>query len=83
MILKSSLAAALTPSAFLPSLGAIGAGVLLMALQTTSAQAAGQFYNCANATGCKMVDSKYFTSKHTDTKYPIVMAHGSWFGWLY
>lgn len=76
MTLKSSIASALTPSAFLPSLGAIGAGVLLMALQTTSAQAAGQFYNCANATGCKLVDSKYFTSKNTDTKYPIVMAHG-------
>lgn len=76
MTLKSSLASAFTPSAFLPSLGVIGAGVLLMALQTTSAQAAGQYYNCANSTGCKLVSNKYWTSNHTDTKYPIVMAHG-------
>lgn len=76
MTLKSRLRAAIMPSAFLPSLGAIAAGVLLTTLQTTSAQAAGQFYNCANATGCKMVDSKFFTSNHTDTKYPIVMTHG-------
>ncbi|OXL23379.1 triacylglycerol lipase [Psychrobacter sp. DAB_AL32B] len=76
MTRKTSLRAVFTPSAFLPSLGAIGAGVILMALQTTSAQAAGQYYNCANPTGCKLVSSKYFTSKHTDTKYPVVMAHG-------
>ena len=50
--------------------------LLLMTLQTTSAQAAGQYYNCANPTGCKLVSSKYFTSSHTDTKYPVVMAHG-------
>ncbi|MFT7323263.1 MAG: triacylglycerol lipase, partial [Psychrobacter glaciei] len=61
MTLKTSFAAAVTPSAFLPSLGAIAAGILLMTLQTTSAQAAGQYYNCANANGCKLVDSKYFT----------------------
>ena len=76
MTLKSRLRAAIMPSAFLPSLGAIAAGVLLMTLQTTSAQAAGQYYNCANPTGCKLVSSKYFTSSHTDTKYPVVMAHG-------
>lgn len=76
MTLKNRFRAALTPSALLPSLSAITAGVLMMTLQTTSAQAAGQYYNCANATGCKMVDSKYFTSNHTDTKYPIVMTHG-------
>ena len=76
MTRKTSLRVVFTPSAFLPSLGAIGAGVILMALQTTSAQAAGQYYNCANPTGCKLVSSKYFTSNHTDTKYPVVMAHG-------
>ena len=76
MIKKSSLSSAITPSAFLPSLGAISAGLLLMALQTTSAQAAGQYYNCANANGCKLVDSKYFTSSYTKTQYPVVMAHG-------
>ncbi|MDN3442147.1 triacylglycerol lipase [Psychrobacter sp. APC 3279] len=76
MTLKTSFAAAVTPSAFLPSLGAIAAGILLMTLQTTSAQAAGQYYNCANANGCKLVDSKYFTSSYTKTQYPVVMAHG-------
>ncbi len=79
MTLKDRLRAPLTPRALLPSLGAAGsiaAGVLLMTLQTTSAQAAGQYYNCANPTGCKLVSSKYFTSSHTDTKYPVVMAHG-------
>ncbi|MDN6276246.1 MAG: hypothetical protein L0J53_07335, partial [Psychrobacter sp.] len=45
-------------------------------MQTTSAQAAGQYYNCANANGCKLVDSKFFTSRYTQTKYPVVMAHG-------
>ena len=76
MTLKTSLVAAITPSTFLPSLGAISAGVLIMALQTTSAQAAGQYYNCANSTGCKLVDSQYFTSSYTKTQYPVVMAHG-------
>ena len=79
MTLKDRFRAPLTPRALLPSLGAAGsiaAGVLLMTLQTTSAQAAGQYYNCANPTGCKLVSSKYFTSSHTDTKYPVVMAHG-------
>ena len=73
---KSYLRAAVTPSAFLPTLGAIGVGVVMMVMQTTSAQAAGQYYNCANPTGCKLVSSKSWTSKHTNTKYPIVMAHG-------
>ncbi len=70
------LAAVVTPHKYLPILSAIGTGMLLMTLQTTSAQAAGQYYNCANATGCEKIDSKYFTSSHTDTKYPVVMAHG-------
>ncbi|WP_227674967.1 hypothetical protein [Psychrobacter okhotskensis] len=78
MALKTSFATAITPSTFLPSLGAISAGVLIMALQTASAQAAGQYYNCANPTGCKLVDSQYFTSSYTKTQYPVVMAHGSW-----
>ena len=76
MTLFSYIRPALTPSAFLPSLGTISVGVLLMALQATSAQAAGQYYNCANPTGCKLVSNEYWTSNHTDTKYPIVMAHG-------
>lgn len=77
MSLKPSLRAVFTPSAFLPSLGAIGVGILMMTLQTTSAQAAGQYYNCANPTGCKLVSSKSWTSKHTDTKYPVVLVHGA------
>ena len=76
MTLSSSIRAALTPKAFLPILGSISTGVLLMTMQTTSAQAAGQYYNCANANGCKLVDSKYFTSSYTKTQYPVVLAHG-------
>ena len=45
MTLKNRFRAALTPSALLPSLGAITAGVLMMTLQTTSAQAAGQYFD--------------------------------------
>ncbi len=60
----------------LPALSALGTSLLLMTMSTTPTQAAGQFYNCANASGCEKVDSKFWTSKHTDTKYPIVMAHG-------
>ncbi|CAN6959764.1 MULTISPECIES: hypothetical protein [Psychrobacter] len=48
-----------------------------MTMQTTSAQAAGQYYNCANATGCELVSSKHWTSNHTDTKYPVVLVHGA------
>lgn len=77
MTLKTSLAAALTPSTLLPTLGALSTGLLLMTMQTTSAQAAGQYYNCANPTGCKLVSSKHWTSSHTDTKYPIVLVHGA------
>ena len=76
MFIKPSLRAVLTPSASLPSLGAIATGMLLMTMQTTSAQASGQYYNCANADGCQLVSSQYFTSDHTKTKYPIVLAHG-------
>lgn len=76
MMLKSYLPTATLAKKLLPTLGALGTGLLLMTMQTTSAQAAGKYYNCANATGCKVVDSKYFTSSHTDTKYPVVMAHG-------
>ncbi|MGP4120579.1 esterase/lipase family protein [Psychrobacter aquimaris] len=76
MTLSSYARAALSPRAFLPILGSISTGVILMTLQTTSAQAAGQYYNCANANGCTLVDSKYFTSSYTKTQYPVVMAHG-------
>ena len=71
MTLKSRLRAAIMPSAFLPSLGAIAAGVLLMTLQTTSAQAAGQFYNCANATGCNtfLCEQYNFIFQHSIDKF--------------
>ena len=57
-------------------LSALGTSALLMTMPATSAQAAGQYYNCANANGCTLVDSKYFTSSYTKTQYPVVMAHG-------
>ena len=60
----------------LPVLSALGTSALLMTMPATSAQAAGQYYNCANANGCTLVDSKYFTSSYTKTQYPVVMAHG-------
>ncbi|WLP95012.1 triacylglycerol lipase [Psychrobacter sp. M13] len=76
MKLNAYFSAAISPSKFLPTLGALGTGLLLMTMQTTSSQAAGQHYNCANANGCQLVDSQYFTSSYTKTQYPVVMAHG-------
>lgn len=76
MKLKAYLPSVTLPSLFLPALSTIGVGVLMMLIQTHSAQAAGQYYNCANANGCKLVDSKYLTSSYTKTQYPVVMAHG-------
>ena len=73
---STRFAATKNPKALLSTLSIVGTSLLLMALQTTSAQAAGQYYNCANANGCQLVDSKYFTSSYTKTQYPIVMAHG-------
>lgn len=76
MKIKAYLPTVTIPSLFLPALGTISVGVFMMMIQTTSAQAAGQYYNCANANGCKLVDSKYLTSNYTKTQYPVVMAHG-------
>lgn len=76
MRLKDYLPSAVMPSLFLPTLATIGAGIFMIIIQTNSAQAAGQYYNCANANGCKLVDSQYFTSSYTKTQYPVVMAHG-------
>jgi len=75
MTLKASLFA-VSKNKMLPMLSALGTSALLMTMPATSAQAAGSFYNCANATGCQKVDSKWWTSSHTDTKYPLVMTHG-------
>ena len=75
MILKAYFSKSVSAK-LLPTLGALSTGVLLMTMQTTSAQAAGQYYNCANANGCKLVDSQYLTSSYTKTQYPVVMAHG-------
>ena len=76
MNFNAHLSDMMTAKVFFPSLGAIATGILLMTMQTTSAQAAGQYYNCANANGCKLVGTKYITSSHTKTQYPVVMAHG-------
>lgn len=76
MIRNTYLSAALLSRKLLLALSVLGTGILLMTMQTTAAQAAGQYYNCANANGCKLVDSKYFTSSYTKTQYPVVMAHG-------
>lgn len=59
----------------LASMSAIAASAMLFALPATSAQAA-NYYNCANATGCKLVNQQRATSNHTATQYPVVMAHG-------
>ncbi len=40
-----------------------------------SAQA-GTYYNCANPTGCVAVKEKTAKSDYTETKYPVVLAHG-------
>ena len=76
MMISSYIRATLKPRTLLPILGSLSTGVLMMTMQTTSAQAAGQYYNCANANGCQLVDSQYFTSSYTKTQYPVVMAHG-------
>jgi len=75
MTLSLYIRAALTPKTLLPILGSISAGVLLMTMQTTSAQAAGQYYNCANANGCKVVDNKYCTSSYTKTQSSSHLRH--------
>lgn len=77
MTLNIRLRAGTTSSKILPAFSAITAGVLLMMLQTTAAQAAGQYYNCANANGCQVVESRYFTTSYTKTQYPVVLAHGA------
>ncbi len=68
------------PAASLSMLGALGSSLLLSALPTSAAQAASSYYNCAVSTGCEKVDTRHITSNYTQTKYPIVMAHGL-LGW--
>jgi triacylglycerol lipase len=76
MKLNAYFSTAISPSKLLPTLCALGTGLLIMTMPATSAQAAGKHYNCANSNGCSVVESRYFTSTYTQTKYPIVMAHG-------
>lgn len=57
------------------SLTTLAASILFLSAPSTSAQAA-QYFNCANANGCQLVESKNPRSDHTATKYPVVMAHG-------
>ena len=73
--LNTCLRATITLRVFSSILAGISASIILLTLMT-SAQAAGQYYNCANANGCQLVDSQYFTSSYTKTQYPVVMAHG-------
>lgn len=75
MTLSSYVRATLKPRALLPILGSLSTGVLLMTTPVTSAQAA-QYYNCATDSGCKRVGTRIFTSNHTKTQYPVVLAHG-------
>lgn len=57
------------------SISALAASILFLSTPSTAAQAA-QYYNCANATGCKLISSKKPTSDFTASQYPVVMAHG-------
>lgn len=50
-------------------------GLALSLTLSVSAQA-GTYYNCANPTGCVPVKSLEQKSDYTQTKYPVVMAHG-------
>ena len=77
MTLNTRLRAALIPRTLLPAFSAIGTSLLLITLPSTAAQAAGQYYNCANANGCQLVESQYFTTSYTKTQYPVVLAHGA------
>lgn len=55
---------------------ALGLSVLGAAVCYSSTAQAANYYNCANATGCKKVGSKWTLSSYTKTQYPVVMAHG-------
>lgn len=45
-------------------------------LMSNSLSHAGTYYNCANATGCIPVSDLKTISNYSETKYPIVLAHG-------
>lgn len=75
MKLKAYLSAAITPSTFIPTLGGIGVGLLLMTMQTTSAQAS-TYYSCSAPSGCQLVGARLLTSNYTNTQNPVVLAHG-------
>lgn len=61
------------------STGASIAALSMLAMTSTTA-IAGNYYNCAQATGCAKVDRNITFTKYDATKYPIVMAHG-FLGW--
>ncbi|MDO5769365.1 MAG: triacylglycerol lipase [Psychrobacter sp.] len=48
----------------------------LLFISTPSSAQAAQYYNCANAIGCKLVTTKKAKDDYTATEYPVVMAHG-------
>ncbi len=54
---------------------AVSLSLLAGASFATTANAA-EYYNCANATGCILVDDAKPRNNKTATQYPMVMAHG-------
>ncbi len=61
------------------SAGAAISAMSMLAMTSTSANA-GNYYNCAQSSGCVKVERNLTFTKYNATKYPIVMAHG-FLGW--
>lgn len=49
--------------------------VASLTIPAVAGQAA-EYYNCANANGCKLVGERVPSSDYTQTQYPLVMTHG-------
>ncbi|MGP4952497.1 esterase/lipase family protein [Psychrobacter sp. T6-1] len=73
--IKHSFQAIITPRKIVPVLGSLGTGLLMMTLSSTSVQAA-TYYTCSAPSGCQLAGARLFTSSYTDTKSPVVLAHG-------
>ena len=50
--------------------------ILSTAMMVGMPSQATEYYNCANATGCKLIGERVPSSDYTQTQYPIVMTHG-------
>lgn len=61
------------------STGAAITTISMLAMTSTTASA-GNYYNCADSTGCAKVQRTFNFTNYNATKYPIVMAHG-FLGW--